>query len=227
MRIVEDQGFCTCCGRFADFKYGEENYSLIKKNLDNYKKYKDIFVFQCRTCGFVSTNLTAEEGVLYGDVKDSYEFKQLINYSYLNELDKELYDNHSQDVPANLYEAYSLVAMQTFIRSLNKSIELKLIMARKYKISKDELGGEEENDDEYEELDSLIKQSVLSNRKQIEHYFDYVENKNVFLKLIKIENLIGLNENATALKLYTDILRCNKLEPDLKKYFEQLLKINY
>lgn len=230
MRIVEDEGFCTSCGRYAEIKIGQENFSLLKKDLDNYKKYKDIYVFRCRTCGFISTDISGEEGVLCGGIQNGYEFNQILNYAYLQGIDKELYDNHSADVPANLYEAYSLICergknYESLVRTLNKSIELKVIMARKYKISKDELGGEEENDDEYEKLDQLIKESIQTNRKQIDYYYDFIENKNLFVKLVYIENLVNMGEMSKALKHFTDITRKVKLENDLEDYFKHLLKI--
>lgn len=230
MKIIEDEGFCTCCGRHTEYRAGEENFSLIKKNLESYKNYKDIFVDECPSCGFISTDITNEEGVLYGGVKDTYEFKQLFSYAYLNGLDEDLYENHSADIPANYYEAYSLVCLaekdyEKFIRVLNKAIELKIIMARKYRRSQHELGGEEDNDDDYDELDRLIKESIDSNRKQIDYYYSMIENKNVFVKLVYIENLIGLGDMAKAIYEYEMIDKKVKLNGDLKEYFTKALKI--
>lgn len=228
MKIINDEGFCTCCGTYGELKYGQENFSIIKKDLANYKKYKDVFVYECKNCGFISVNIGGEEGVLYGDVKDTYEYKQIYNYAYLNGLDTELYDNHSQEVPANLYEAYSLIALkqknyELYIRIINKVIELKEIMARKYRRSQDELGGEEENDDEYDKLDNLIKLSIESNRKQIDYYFDFIENKSLYTKLLYIENMYAMGEKAKAKVLYEKLDKKIIFEEDLEQYFEQLL----
>jgi len=230
MKIIEDEGFCTCCGKYTEYSAGQENFSFIKKDLKNYKNYKDIYVHECINCGFVSTDITAEEGVLYGDIKNTYEFKQLRSYAYLNGLDEDLYENHSADIPANLYEAYSLVCLagkdyEKFVRVLNKAIELKIIMARKYRRSQDELGGEEDNDEDYDELDRLIKQSIEANRKQIDYYYNMVENKNIFVKLIYVENLIGLGDMAKALYEFNAIDKKTKLDADLKDYFTKALKI--
>lgn len=228
MRIVEDEGFCTCCGRYQELKYGEDNHSLVKKDLENYKKYKDLFVYECSNCGFISTNITGEEGVLYGDVKDGYEYKSLYEYAYLKGLDKELYDCHSADVPANMFEAYALVQLESknyemFVRVINKTIELKQIMLKKYKRSQDELGGEEENDDEYENLYNLINLSIDANRKQIDYYYHFAENKNVYLKLIYIENLVALNTLDEAKKVFEEVTDRYSLDKDLNNYFTTLL----
>ena len=230
MKILEDEGFCTACNVYGEYKYGEENYSFIKKNLDNYKKYKDIYVYKCPNCGFISTDISGEEGVFCDKIKDSYEYKQLLDYSYLKGLDKELYEYHSQDIMANLLEAYSLILLDTknyekYIRVVNRAIELKQIMKRKYKLSQDEIAGEDENDNEYEKLYELIDESIETNRKQIDYYYEYVENKDVFLKLIYVETLIGLNRRAEARKLYEEIIRKYKLSQDLKEYFENEFKI--
>ena len=229
MKIVEDEGFCTACGRFAEYKYGQDNFSIVKKNLINYKKYKDIYVYKCRTCGFISTDITAEEGVLCGNVKDSYEYGKLLDYAYLNELDKDLDEQISTDNPASLYEAYSLVCLQTkdfekLLRTLNKTIELKLIMERAYRHLGAEVAKEEENEEDFTALQNLILDSIKANREQIDHYFQFVENKNVYIKLLYIENKVALGEKATALKAFLELDRKSKLESDLKEYFNNLFK---
>ena len=140
-----------------------------------------------------------------------------------------MYDNHSASVPANLYEAYAYVCLkekdyEKFVRSLNKAIELKLIMARKYRRSQDELGGEEDNDDLYDDLDKLINQSIEANRKQIDYYYTQIENKNLFVKLLYIENLIALNKKQDATNLYNILEKSYVIKNDLKSYFNNLLK---
>ncbi len=229
MRIIEDEVFCSACGEMVEARLGEENFSLIKKDLANYKKYKDIYVYSCPNCDFVSCDISSEEGVLYSGFKDkNAEYKNLYNYSYLNGLDKELYDFHSQEVPANLYEAYSLIAKEQkdyekCARLIFKSIELKNIMARKYKVSKAELGGEEDNDEEYAKLDKLIKSSIDKNRKQVNEYYDMAKEKSVFFKLLYIENLANTCHLAEAKKEYLQVLKKNKLDNDLKEYFENAI----
>ena len=164
-----------------------------------------------------------------GDIKNSLEYKEALNYTYLNGLDKELYDNHSSEIPANLYEAYAYVCLkeneyEKFIRALYKAIDLKLIMARRYRRSQDELGGEEDNDDLYDELDKLIKQSIEANRRQIDYYFTQLETKNVFINLIYIENLVAIGKKSEAKQFYNQINKNYMLKEDLKKYFNDLVK---
>ncbi len=229
MKVIEEEGFCTCCHKYLYFKYGEENFSFLKKDLDNYVKYKDIFVYECKNCGFASTNVSAEEGVLYDHVKDSYEYKQLKNYAYLNGLDKKLYNNYSDIIPANLYEAYSLVCLEqknyeNFIRVINKCIDLKTTMALKYSRAKDELAGSEGNNHEYEELDTLIKQSIKTNRDQIDYYFNLILTKNLYICLIYVENLVALNQVEQASRLFEKLKKKYKLQQDLLNHFNNLIQ---
>ena len=230
MKILEDEGFCTSCGAYGEYKYGDDDYSLLVKNLVNYNKYKDIFIYECPNCGFISTDITNEEGVLYGGEKNTYEYKQLYNYAYLKGLDKELYERHSDNVPANMYEAYAQVLIKSgdyekLIRVLFRCIDLKLMMAKMYRHSQDELGGEEENDDEYDELDLLIKESIEINRKQIDYYYGFVTSKNIYLKLIYIENLVALGKRAEASMLFDQICRKIMISKDLKDYMFSVIEI--
>ncbi len=229
MNILEDEGFCTCCGNFATYSYGDENYSLITKDLSNYNKYKDIYVYRCPNCGFISTDITGIEGVLYGEVLNSLEFKNTLKYKYLEGLDKELYNNHSSEIPANIYEAYSFVCIEAkdyekLVRVINKTIELKTIMANRYRKSQDELGGEEDNDDLYDKLDKLIKDSIEINSKQIDFYFSQLDRSNIFLKLIYIENLARLGKKEEAKKLFQKITNKYLLKDDLKIYIADSIK---
>lgn len=228
MKIVEEEGFCTCCGKYCSYNYGDENYSLIKKDLNNYKKYKDIYVYDCPNCGFISTDIAGEDGILMSEDKDTYEYRQLISYAYLQGLDKELYESHSNDIPANYYEAYaySLQKLQMYekcIRTLNKCIELKTIMKNKYRLSQDELGGEEENDDEYEKLYALIDESIDVNCRQIDYMYNLVDIKNVYLNLLYVENLIRMDSKVKAVETFNQIIKKNNIQDDLKKYFISLL----
>lgn len=229
MRIVEDEGFCTCCGNLAEYKFGDENYSLVTKDLSNYKNYKDIYVYKCPNCGFISTDITGVEGVLFGDIRNSLEYKNALNYKYLEGLDKELYNNHSDEVPANLYEAYSFICLassdyEKYIRVINKTIELKEIMVKKYRHSQDELGGEEDNDDLYDKLDEMIKNSIETNRKQIDFYYTQLEHKSFFANLIYIENMAKMDKKEEANKLFNKLSKSILIKEDLKKYFYEILK---
>ena len=143
-------------------------------------------------------------------------------------LDKELYDNHSQDIPANYYEAYAYVLQQngkyeSAIRFLFKSIDLKKIMAKKYRVSKAELGGEEQNDKYYEVLDFLIKESILNNRKQILDMFEKQKCSNVFLLILCLETLIEVGDLTKTKIVYHNIKKDYKLQPCLLTYVEDMV----
>lgn len=229
MKILENAGICTCCGNFAEYQYGDENFSLMEKNLENYQNYKDVYVYQCPKCGFISTDITGLEGVVFGNVKNSLEFQNALSYSYLKGLDTELYDNHSLEIPANLYDAYSLVCLankdyEKLVRTLNKAVELKQIMAQRYRYSQDELGGEENNDADYDKLNALIEDNIAFNRMQIDFYFSKIEHKNEFLILLYIENLVALGQKEKARKVFDTLSKSVLLKNDLQKYMLGLLE---
>ena len=106
-----------------------------------------------------------------------------------------------------------------------KTIELKQVLIRKYQASQDEDSFE---DDEvknyYDEVIDLINKSIQINREQIDFYFTQTELKNVFLKLLYIENLINLNKNDEAQNLFNKLTKSIILKEDLKQYFLDLLK---
>ncbi len=228
MKVIEDEGFCTACGNYLEYKYGEDNFSYIKKDLSSYQKYKDIFLFECPVCSFISDNISSEEGILHANVAKTYEFKKLYSYAHLNGLDKELYNNFSSKIPANLYEAYALICLESknfekYVRVVNKCIELKELMAFKYSRAKDEVAHEEGNAEQYAELNELINEGIKTNREQINFYFQYVENKNVFVSLIYIENLIKMNLLEDAQKEFSTITKKHFIDDDLKNYFQNLI----
>ncbi len=231
MNILQDEGYCNACKEYCTFVMGEDNFNLLKKDLENYKRYKDIFVYSCPNCGFPSSDITSEEGDIYNKIKTLQAYKDIIDYADLKGLDKELYEHHSADIPANLYEAYVLIALaqkdyEKAIRLTYKAISLKQIMARKYRISKAELGGEEDNDDEYDKLDLLIQQSIDGNRQQIEKYYNQVENKSIFLKLLYIENLANMCKLSDAKKEFLLLIKKISISKDLKDYFNNLIKLD-
>ena len=228
MKIIEDTGFCTCCGTYQDFEYGEDNFSILKKDLDNYNKYKNIFVYRCPNCNFVNVNITDELGVLFHNIVKEKEYNDLLNYACLEGLDKELWEMHSESIYANEYEAYAYMCLKNensfmAIRALFEANRLYEVMARKYRKSQDELGGEEENDAQYERLDDLINYRVTKNYNKL---YELLKNKkrNAFEDLILVEVLNKLGSKTEAKQVFDAINRKNLLKPDLLQYFKDLLK---
>lgn len=222
MKVLEDQGFCTCCGNLTNYKFGQENFSIILKNLDNYKKYKNIFAYKCRSCGFVSTDITGTEGVLYGEIKDSYEFKQLDNSTYLDDIKACYEEDYTQVLPVGMYEAYSLVLIEAkdyekLIRLLATVIDYKLSMKKKYRDYAFEVEGDK---NVLNEIISRIDASIETNRQQIDYYFPFLENKNTYATLIYIENMIEMGKVAEALVLLKQLAEKKRLEEDLIDYFQ-------
>lgn len=232
MKIIQDEGFCTCCGNYSEYNYGDENYSLLAKDLKSYNNYKDIYVYRCPKCGFISTDITGVEGVMYGVVRNSLEYKNAFNCEYLQGLQNEsICEDLTKVVPANYYEAYSFVCLaekdyEKYIRTVAKAIELKEVLIRKYKAEQDEdsLEDDEEIKDYYNEVIDLINKSIQTNRQQIDFYFTQTESKNLFLKLMYLENLAKLNKKEEAQTLFNKLNKNILLKEDLKQYFIDLLK---
>lgn len=229
MKIKEDTGFCTCCGTYQDLEYGEENHSFLKKDLTNFNNYKKIFVFRCPNCNFVNVNITDELGILYHDIVKDKDYIDDLNYSCLEGLDKQLWEMHSENINANEYEAYALMCIkdeniQNAIRALYESNRLYEMMARKYRYSQDELGGEEDNDAEYERLDDLINYRIDKNYDKILELLKSKHKKNIFEELIRIELLNKLGAKNEAKSQFEDICKKHSLAQDLREYFANLLK---
>lgn len=222
MKVKEDQGFCTCCGTLTNYKYGQENFSIILKNLENYKKYKNIFAYKCKNCGFVSTDISGTEGVLYGDIKNTYEFKQLDSNAYLSDIIDKYEEDYTQMFPVGMYEAYSLILIEAkdyekLVRLLSTVIDYKLSMKRKYRDYALEVEGDKEV---LEEITSRIDASIQTNREQIDYYFPFLENRNTYSTLIYIENMIEMGKVAEALVLLKQVSEKKRLEDDLIEYFQ-------
>ena len=222
MKVKEDHGFCTCCGTLAEYKFGQENFSAITKNLDNYKKYKNIFVYKCKNCGFVSTDISGTEGVLYGEIKNSYEFKQLDTNAYLQDIKSAYEEDFTEMFPVGMYEAYSLILIEggeyeKLVRLLSTVIDYKEAMKKKYKNYALEVEGDESV---LNEILSRIDESIQTNRKQIDYYFPLIESKRTYSKLIYIENMIEMGNVAESLVLLKQVMEKRKLEADLIEYFQ-------
>lgn len=229
MKIKEDTGFCTCCGTYQDLEYGEENFSLLKKDLANYNNYKNIFIYRCPNCNFINVNITDELGILYHDIVNDKKYIDILNYSCLEGLDKQLWEMHSDDINANEYEAYAMLCekdsnTQNAIRALFEANSLYDMMAKKYRYSQDELGGEEDNDAEYERLDDLIQYRIDRNNDKIFELLKNKHKKNIFEELIRIELLINLGAKNEARIQFEEIDKKHKLAQDLKEYFTDLIK---
>jgi len=231
MDIIKDIGTCTCCNNYCEYIYGKENFNNIEKTLDNYNNYKDIYVYKCPKCGFVSTDITGKEGVLASSLISTKQYNDYLNNSYLNGFDEESLDEqHSKAVPAYLYEAYSLICLEMkdyekYIRVMNKCIELKEMTIRKYRFSQAECAEEDENDEEYEAIISLIKKSIQKNSMELNNNFSNLKIGNFFTIVIFAENLIRLNQLDKAKKIIDSLRNDINVNKDLVDYLDQ--KVNY
>lgn len=229
MEIKSKTDYCGRCNTYSKYLYGIENYDLKFLNLENYKKYKDFYVYRCPTCGNISVDISnKEDSEAFNSLKNLNIFQRIYDYEYLDGLDLELFENHSTSVPANLYEIYANIQKienntDIYIRSLNKSIELKEMIIYKYENS-----AKEENDEEdfaiFEELNELMTENIKENRKELIKQFINYKIDNPFLYLILIENLIKLSQKKEAEEYFEILLRNYNLEEDLIKFAKNLFK---
>lgn len=228
MLINKKTDTCACCGTYCEHNFGEENYKEKELDLDNYFKYKDIYVYKCPTCEMVSTNLSAEDKNLFEAIKNTDRYRSVVTYDYLEGVDLELYENMSRAVPANLYEVYAMMYensnnKETYLRALHKSIELKELMMEKYRDEVEE--DEDENDEELlERLEELMDANLEMSRKKFINEFLQYEDKNEFLFLMFIENLIGLGELELADKNLDFLIDNSNISEDIVDYIENLIE---
>lgn len=223
MIINKKTDTCSCCGNYCEENFGIDNYDLKQLDLDNYFKYKDIYVYKCPKCGMISTDISKEDKTLYENVKNTDKFKSIMDYEYLEGLDLEIFENESRSVPANLYDAYALMYenssdKETYLRSLHKSIELKEIILEKYE---DDLE-DEEDEETFDALESLMLKNIENARKTFINEFLKFDNKNEFLFIMFIENLVGLQEYEAAEENIDWLVENSKLSPKLANYVEEL-----
>ena len=227
MEIKSKIEHCSCCGRNCEFHYGVENYNPSKLNLESYTNYKDVYVYTCSNCGLISTDLSGSDNVFYAKVKDSEEFNDALSYAYLNGLNRELYENHSEGVPANKYDAFTVMMKasdnkEMYLRALNKTIELKELMLQKYEIDS-EYDYDDEELDILEELEDLAYENIDEARELFIDEVSNDKNSNVFLHLMVVENLCAFEEYKDAKRRFSIIKEQVTIEEDLLEYFNSLL----
>ena len=95
MLINKKTDYCSYCGTYCEHNYGEENYNAKQLDLDNYFKYKDIYVYKCPKCEMVSTDLATEDKKLFDAIINTDRYSNVVTYEYLEGLDLELFENHT------------------------------------------------------------------------------------------------------------------------------------
>ena len=134
-------------------------------------------------------------------------------------------ENHARSVPANIYELYSIECEEVSdyemsLRALNSSIEQKLMMLEKYRADTD--FDDEEEKSAFNNLEMRLLSNIKANETHLLKVYKKIKPKNLFEKLIYIENLIRLSQNQEARKLFEALTQKNLLSDDLKEYFEKL-----
>lgn len=225
MIISKKIDYCSCCGNYTEFHYGTDDYDLSKLDLDNYLKYKDIYVYTCAKCGMISTDLSKEDKSLFDSIKNTDRYNDVMTYEYLQGYDLELFENHTRSVPANLYESFAMMYenssnKEIYLRALHKSIELKEIILEKYA---DEIEEDDEYDEEtYSKLEDLMIENIENARKRYVNEFLKYEDKNAFLFLMFVENLINLGEVESARDNLEWLISNSNISDDLIDYIKDL-----
>lgn len=215
---------CSCCGQNTEIYYGIDNYDSKIYDLNNYLKFKDIYVYRCYNCGMVSVDISKENNFLYDDVKNSNEFINAYNYRYLLGFNDMLYENHSESVPANIYDAYTIMLkhsdnLELYLRTLNKTIELKQVMLRKYDKDVAEEGDQEEDLEIFNQLKDLMNKNIRSQQEEFIQSFKKLKNKSIFLYLTYIENLTYINKKEAMIQ-FNKLASSVKLNDDLIEYIQ-------
>lgn len=232
MEVKKKIAPCSCCGRNCELNYGVENFEINELNLKNYLAYKDIYAFKCSKCGLISTDISAAgEHNLFESVKNTDEFNDAMNYTYLEGLNNELYENHSEGVPVNIYDAYSVMLQNSndrekYLRVLNHTIELKTMMIDKYRYDLEE-DYDEQDAEIFEELEELVYDNIEDSRNLFIDEVARLEDCNIFLLLMAIENFAGLDKYKEAKKQFLILkeeLKNIKLSKDLTDYFDNLVE---
>lgn len=227
--IVKNKiGTCSCCGTYSELNFGEENFDKTKLDLANYLAYKDIYVYRCPKCGFISTDITGKDNLLFNRVKNLQEFSDILNYAYLEGYNEAFYENHSKTLPANLYDAYafmykSSLDSEMYLRALNKAIEQKIALIKRYEYEVKEEGDKEDREN-LKELEELMLENITEQSNQFASTYIGLKNKNVFLEIMFIENLVYLDELDEAKKQFKRLEGEYKLGQDLLDYIKKILR---
>lgn len=229
MEVKHIIDFCISCGKYCEQNIGVENYDLSVLDLKNYSNYKDLYVYECPTCGLVSFNLSRQQDAdKFLKIKDTEVYQDIMDYSYLEGLDLQLFECHTKSVPANQYEVYAKMLENTpdtelYLRALNKSIELKEAILNKYTQTVAE-DGDSEDEEILEDLRELLLENIDENRKLFLVNFWEFKAENIFLYLMAVENLAKLGDVNQAEKYFELLASDNKFDEDLVNYFKDIIE---
>ena len=228
MKVSKKTDYCSSCGTYSEQNVGIETFSPSIFDLDNYFEYKDFYVYKCSKCGHISYNLSNKEDALLYEKFNDEEFQNIMHYEYLEGVDLEIFECHTRSVPANLYDAYAYMKEdekvdENYFRALNKSFELKEMILEKYKLSVEE-DGDEEDQEILNELNELMLENINENRRIfVDKFLDY-ENKNEFLFLMFIENLVKLGKKEQASENLDWLKKNSNLSSNLIDYITGLIE---
>ena len=232
MEIGKKTAHCSCCNNNCEMNYGIENYDMSKLDKENYSNYKDIYVYKCPKCGFISTDISGDDVKLYNLYKGTTEFQNALRYRYLKGYNLiPMYDeNWSAAYPVYNYDPYAIMYSNSpdtefKLRTLNKAIELKENMKQRYLSDWYESHEEGEDEKDHNILQNLIKKNLIISCEKFITIAKSCDDLNVFLQLMLVENLYRIGNNSEAKKLYNLIKQKYTLSDDLKEYFE-ILKYN-
>ena len=229
MEVKTKIDYCENCKIYSERRYGVENYNPEKLDLENYKKYKDLYVYRCPSCGNISVDLANNaDATAFAKLKDKESFQEILDYAYLDGLDLQLFESHTESVPANLYEAYAEMQklqgnIELYLRAIQKAIDLKVLIIQKYEFTVQE-DDDEEDYEILDELTDLMYDSIDQNRKDFISEFQKHEIKNEFLCVMFIENLIGLEKYSKAKECFELLKNNTKIEKDLIKFVQNLFE---
>lgn len=232
MIVKHKIGTCSNCGTNSELNFGMEEFDQTKHDLKNYLAYKDIYVYKCPKCGFISSDITGGDYRLFQKAKELQDFYDILSYDYLEGLNEEFLENHSETLPANLYDAYSFMQgfgdnTELFLRATNKAIEDKIEVVRRYETEVFEDGedlADEEDVENLKNLEELMLENVMAQASGFIKTYKNFTHKNLFLDLMYVQNLIYLDELDEAKKQFRRLQSDYRIDDSLLEYFNTLMR---
>ena len=193
-----------------------------------YKNYIDYDLQVCSNCGYISENIETIANLTYNIIKNTKEFNNVLNYSYLNDYTKNIDTQKLYSYPDHLYECYGMIPESSMhidhaIRAYFRCVVLKETIVKRYQKERQE--DIDEFDDievqNYKNLEEAITQSIKTNLiKIIELYPKSSQQK--FINIIYIECLLRFFKVKDAENVYNQIK--NKIDNQLRQYIENLIE---
>lgn len=198
-----------------------------KDDFSAYKNYIDFDIQVCPNCGYIGLDIEKIAKPIFKTLQNQEEYKDILNYTYLDEylegIDTQILDSY----PANLYEAYALLQEKTLevdeaIRGYFRAVILKEAIVRRYQKERVEDADEMEEDEiqDYINLENALTESIKDNIIKILDLFK-ISSQGKFNKVIYIECLLRFFKVQDAQTVFNQM---QNVDASLKEYILNLIE---